>query len=68
MKKIYEQKLRQVAYQLKKVHDYLNNGKVSINSNLEKYIQFLIAEYNILIDNLYNVNENEVEKIPLIKL
>lgn len=65
-----EESLKELSQKLLEAEEFIKNSK-SVSNSLKKYVLFLIAKHDILLENIVNEsaeNSSKVDKIPLIRI
>ena len=61
-----EERLEEVRRKLIEAEDFIKNSE-NISERLSRYVKFLIAKHEILLENV-NLENKEVNEIPLIRI
>ena len=61
-----KERLEEVRKKLIEAEDFIKNSE-NISEHLSRYVKFLIAKHEILLENV-NLENKEVNEIPLIRI
>lgn len=61
-----KERLEEVRRKLIEAEDFIKNSE-NISEHLSRYVKFLIAKHEILLENV-NLENKEVNEIPLIRI